>query len=178
MQNRSGRTLGWHHVVVSCFALFNLTHFPMRAATDVANRHVILTFFEMSNVTGAVGLSLLVLLLFTCRQGLRAGDMCISVAATPHNCYLFCLRHGTLRAETLHHFVKECPLGALVSLPHDLHDYVLEPASWISLLASEKRAILLSVGRMWRSRMAWLRTEHCSRVSHRLRFGQKWWPAR
>ena len=37
----------------------------MPAATDVANRHIILSFSEMSNVTGAVDLSFLVLRLFT-----------------------------------------------------------------------------------------------------------------
>ena len=77
-------------MVDSCFAHFKLTHFPMRAATDIASRHVILSFLEMPNVTVTVDLSLLVLQLFTGRPGLRAGDLCGSVAATPHNCCLFC----------------------------------------------------------------------------------------
>eukprot|EP00439_Symbiodinium_sp_Y106_P001954 s10318_g1.t1 len=70
------RILGWQHVVDSCFAHFNLTHFPMRAATDIASRRVILSLFEMPNVTVTVDLSLLVLRLFTGGQGLRAGDLC------------------------------------------------------------------------------------------------------
>eukprot|EP00439_Symbiodinium_sp_Y106_P047110 s1512_g6.t1 len=81
--------------------------------------------------------------------GLRAGDSCDNSPTSRCNCCLFCLEHGSLVSDSLHHFLCDCPLSTVadVGSTDDLTDLLLHPDAWLTAAAARKRAVMRLVSR-------------------------------
>ncbi|CAE7326059.1 jockey\pol [Symbiodinium sp. CCMP2592] len=167
--------IGWQQLVEQCVVHPNLTHFPIECFRGCEIPNPIAAIFEAPSI--GLEQSTLALRLFCGGQGLRAGDVEF-VSADSRNCCLFCLGNGSQVAETLHHFLLQCPLTsyAHANLSTSLVQQITAPHTWMNLRASEKKLLVQVVCRKWLIRKSWLHDNLLHKRSTRDALLSRLWP--